>query len=83
MTNRLVSLSVRFPRPIPALAPGVTVLFYSPRARDFFMNPEVSHNFSDRLWAAVGGNILGGPSSSFFGQLGRSDDAYLSARYGF
>ncbi|MCX6943678.1 MAG: hypothetical protein NT173_02765, partial [Opitutales bacterium] len=34
--------------------------FYSPRARDFFMNPEISYNFSDRLWTAVGANTFGG-----------------------
>ena len=57
--------------------------FYSPRARDLFMNPEVSYNFSDRLWAAVGGTIFGGPASSFFGQFGRNDNAYLSVRYSY
>ncbi len=57
--------------------------FYSPRARDFLMSPEISYNFSDGLWAAVGGNIFGGPSSSFFGQFGRNDNAYLSVRYSY
>ncbi|MBI4622683.1 MAG: hypothetical protein HY736_05585 [Verrucomicrobia bacterium] len=57
--------------------------FYSPRARDFFVNPEISYNFTDYLWAAAGGNIFGGPSASFFGQLGRNDNAYLSVRCSF
>lgn len=57
--------------------------FYSPLARDFFLNPEVSYNFTDRLWAALGGNIFGGPGHSFFGQLGRNDNVYLAARYSF
>lgn len=57
--------------------------FYSPRARDCCVNPEISYNFSDRLWAAVGANIFGGPSSSFFGQFGRNDNAYLSVRYSY
>lgn len=57
--------------------------FYSPRARDFFLNPEISYNFDDRLWTAVGGNIFGGPLDSFFGQFGRNDNAYFSVRYSY
>ncbi len=57
--------------------------FYSPRARDYFLNPEISYNFTDRLWAALGGNIFGGPGESFFGQLGRNDNVYLAVRYSF
>ncbi len=57
--------------------------FYSPIAGDFFFNPEVSYQFTDRLWAALGGNIFGGPSSAFFGQLGRNDNVYLAVRYSF
>jgi len=57
--------------------------FYSPLARDYFLNPEISYNFTDRLWTALGGNIFGGPSSSFFGQLDRNDNIYLAVRYSF
>lgn len=57
--------------------------FYSPLARDFFVNPEISYNFTDHLWAALGGNLFGGPSDSFFGQLGRNDNVYLAMRYSF
>jgi len=57
--------------------------FYSPQARDYFLNPEISYNFTDRLWAALGGNIFGGPGHSFFGQLGRNDNIYLAVRYSF
>ncbi len=57
--------------------------FYSPQARDVFLNPEISYNFTDRWWAAVGGNVFGGPGDSFFGQLGRNDNVYLTARYSF
>ncbi len=57
--------------------------FYSPAARDFFANPEVSYQFSDRFSATLGGNIFGGPAQMFFGMLGRNDNAYLSARYSF
>lgn len=57
--------------------------FYSPLARDYFLNPEISYNFTDHLWAALGGNIFGGPSDSFFGQLGRNDNVYVAVRYSF
>lgn len=57
--------------------------FYSPLARDYFLNPEISYNFTDHLWAALGGNIFGGPSGAFFGQLGRNDNVYLTLRYSF
>lgn len=56
---------------------------YSPLARDYFLNPEISYNFTDRLWAALGGNIFGGPADSFFGQLGLNDNVYLAVRYSF
>ncbi len=57
--------------------------FYSPLARDFFLNPEISYHFTDRLWATLGGNIFGGPGQSFFGQLGRNDNVYVAVRYSF
>lgn len=57
--------------------------FYGPIAGDLFLNPEISFNFTDHLWAALGGNIFGGPSESFFGQLDRNDNVYLTVRYSF
>ncbi len=57
--------------------------FYSPIAGDFFFNPEVSYQFTDRLWAALGGNIFGGPVETFFGQLDRNDNVYLAVRCSF
>lgn len=57
--------------------------FDSPIAGDFFFNPEVSYQFTDRLWAALGGNVFGGPGNSFFGQLDRNDNVYLAVRYSF
>ena len=57
--------------------------FYSPVARDFFANPEVSYQFTDHLSATLGGNIFGGPAETFFGQLDRNDNTYLAARYSF
>ena len=57
--------------------------FYSSVADDFFLNPEISYNFTDRFWAALGGNVFGGPANSFFGQLDRNDNVYLTVRYSF
>ncbi len=57
--------------------------FYSPLARDFFLNPEVSYHFTDHWWAALGGNVFGGPARTFFGQLDRNDNVYLAVRYSF
>jgi hypothetical protein len=57
--------------------------FYSPLARDYFVNSEISYNFTDHLWAAVGGNIFGGSGDSFFGQLGRNNNLYVALRYSF
>lgn len=55
--------------------------FYSPAARDFFVNPEVNYQFNDRFSATVGGNVFGGPKQTFFGMLGRNDNVYVSARF--
>lgn len=57
--------------------------FYSPIAGDFFFNPEVSYQFTDRLWAALGGNVFGGSVRGLFGQLDRNDNIYLALRYSF
>jgi hypothetical protein len=57
--------------------------FYSPIAGDFFLNPEVSYQFTDHLWAALGGNVFGGASQTFFGQLDRNDNLYATVRYSF
>jgi hypothetical protein len=58
--------------------------FYSPSDRDYMLNPEVKYNFSDNLWAAIGGNIFGGSKSwTQFGQLDKNDNIYLQVRYEF
>lgn len=58
--------------------------FYSLSDRDYMFNPEVKYNFSDNIWAAVGGNIFGGGERwSQFGQLDRNDNVYLQLRYEF
>ncbi|MBI2505693.1 MAG: hypothetical protein HYW07_20965 [Candidatus Latescibacteria bacterium] len=58
--------------------------FYSPTEEDYYAIPEVRYNFSDELWGAIGGNLLGGKrDTSFFGQFDKNDNVYLTLRYGF
>ena len=57
--------------------------FYSPIAGDFFINPEVTYNFTDHLWASLGSNLFGGSQRGLFGQLDRNDNVYLAVRYSF
>ncbi|MBI3592721.1 MAG: hypothetical protein HY099_04485 [Nitrospirae bacterium] len=58
--------------------------FYSPSDRDYMLNPEIKYNFSDHVWAAIGGNIFGGGEKwSQFGQLDRNDNVYAHLRYEF
>ena len=58
--------------------------FYSPSDRDYLLNPEIKYNFTDHIWAALGGNVFGGGKPwSQFGQLDRDDNAYVQVRYEF
>ncbi len=58
--------------------------FWSPTDRDYLLNPEVKYNFSDHVWAALGGNIFGGKKDTTqFGSLDRNDNMYMQARYEF
>ncbi len=58
--------------------------FYSPSYRDYMLNPEIKYNFSDYIWAAIGGNIFGGGEKwSQFGQLRKNDNMYVQVRYEF
>ena len=58
--------------------------FYSPTEEDYYLIPEVRYSFSDDLWGAIGGNVLGGHyNTSFFGQFDKNDNVYLTLRYGF
>jgi hypothetical protein len=58
--------------------------FYSLSDRDYMVNPEIKYNFSDHIWAAVGGNIFGGGKAwSHFGQLAEDDNVYLQIRHEF
>lgn len=58
-------------------------VFYSPSDDDYILNPEVKYKFTDKVWAAVGGNIFDGNESGRFGQLDKNDNAYLQMRYEF
>ena len=58
--------------------------FYSPSDGDYMLNPEIKYSFTDRIWAAIGGNIFGGGERwSQFGQLDKNDNVYLQMRYEF
>ena len=58
-------------------------VFYSPSDEDYMLNPEVKYKFTDKVWAAVGGNVFDGNSGGRFGQLDKNDNAYLQMRYEF
>jgi hypothetical protein len=58
--------------------------FYSPSDRDYLLNPEIKYNFTDHIWAAVGGLIFGGNETRLqFGQLDMNDNVYAQLRYEF
>jgi len=58
--------------------------FYSTSDGDYLLNPEIKYNFSDNIWAAIGGNIFGGGDEwSQFGQLEKNDNLYTQMRYEF
>lgn len=57
--------------------------FYSPMAGDYFLNPELSYQFTDYLYASLGANGFGGPADSFFGSFDRNDNVYLALRSSF
>ncbi|MDP2157212.1 MAG: hypothetical protein Q8K68_05840, partial [Nitrospirota bacterium] len=58
--------------------------FWSPSDGDYLLNPEVKYNFTDHIWAALGGMVFGGGKSwSQFGQLDKNDNIYLQVRYEF
>ena len=57
---------------------------YSPTDNDCFVQPEVSHRLTDRLSAALGANIFTGKhETTFFGQMAKNDNVYLSGRFDF
>lgn len=58
--------------------------FHSPTDQDYYFIPEVRYSFTDALWGAVGANLFGGKEeTTFFGQLDKNDNVYVTARYEF
>ncbi len=58
--------------------------FYSPTDRDYYVIPEIRYSFTDALWGAVGANIFGGEKeTTFFGQLDKNENVYVTMRYEF
>ena len=58
--------------------------FYSPTDEDYYFIPEVRYSFTDALWGTVGANIFGGKEeTTFFGQLDKNDNLYVTVRYEF
>ncbi|MFQ5866927.1 MAG: hypothetical protein ACE5IT_02910 [bacterium] len=58
--------------------------FYSPNDEDYFIIPEIKYNISDEMWISIGGNVFGGKvDNTFFGQLNKNDNLYLTLRYEF
>lgn len=58
--------------------------FYSPTDQDYYFIPEARYSFTDALWGAVGANIFGGETeTTFFGQLDKNDNLYVTMRYEF
>lgn len=56
--------------------------FVSPDEGDFLLNPEITYNFTDHVWAAVGAMVFGGGDDwSRFGQLDENDHGYVQIRY--
>ena len=58
--------------------------FYSPADNDYFIKPQVSYKFTDKLSATLGANIIGGETDTmFFGQFDKNDNIYMWIRYDF
>ncbi|MEW6203291.1 MAG: hypothetical protein AB1546_15035 [bacterium] len=58
--------------------------FYSPSDSDYYLNPDISHNYSDQLSLTAGLNIFGGKERhTFFGQFDKNDNLYVRVEYHF
>jgi hypothetical protein len=58
--------------------------YYSPTDEDYYVITELFHSLADGAWFALGANLFGGRNdSTFFGQLSRNDNVYLTIRYEF
>ena len=58
--------------------------YVSPSDKDFYLRPNVSYKFNDRLSADTGANIFGGSEPhTFFGQFENDSNIYAGIRYSF
>ena len=58
--------------------------FYEPIDNDYLVQYKVYYKFSDNLSAILGANTFGGEKyTTFFGQLDKNDNIYLSVRFDF
>ena len=58
--------------------------YWGPTDEDFYLIPEVWHSLADGVWISAGANVFGGRSeTSFFGQLDKNDNVYVTVRYEF
>jgi hypothetical protein len=57
--------------------------FVSPSDEDAYLRPSLSYGWTDAVTITVGGNILFGDETGFFGQLQDNTNAYLRIRYSF
>ena len=58
--------------------------YWSPTDQDFYLIPELWHSLADGVWVSAGANVFGGRSeTSFFGQLDKNDNVYVTVRYEF
>ena len=59
-------------------------LAHSPTDNDYFVQPEVTRRLTDKLIIAGGANVFGGRgNTTFFGQMNKDDNLYLSVRFDF
>ncbi len=57
--------------------------FYSPSEDDAYLRPAIEYDWSDAVKLTLGGNVLLGPDTSFFGQLKNNSNVYMRVRYSF
>lgn len=57
--------------------------YVSPSDRDAHFRPSFTYDWSDALTLSVGGNVMAGSQSGFFGQLEENSNLYGRLRYSF
>jgi hypothetical protein len=65
------------------LKPKLLVV-YGANNGEFWISPEVTYEFTDRIWLTVGGEFFeGGQSDDFFGQFNENDQIYFELKLSF